>query len=186
MSGPGCALEPFMGNFSLFCSFLGIPQFGLLSYVCSLKLFSGHLGPVLTLSTDYAAHTSMFSRCLLVGEASVWQTSPLAVAVRHLFCIFFFFSPPGYVAIWDSKAPLGPACEKVSYCVETPPSGHPPQDGSPSLNLLSFFLSFTFCPTSFQSEWTVFLGAGVLCQCSEVVLWKLLSIQMILWWICEG
>ena len=91
MSGPGCALEPFMGNFSLFCSFLGIPQFGLLSYVCSLKLFSGHLGPVLTLSTDYAAHTSMFSRCLLVGEASVWQTSPLAVAVRHLFCIFFFF-----------------------------------------------------------------------------------------------
>ena len=90
MSGPGFPLEPFMGNFSLFCSFLEIPQFGLLSYVCSLKLSSGHLGPVLTLSTDYAAHTSMFSRCLLVGEASVWHTSPLAIAVRHLFCIFFF------------------------------------------------------------------------------------------------
>ena len=27
---------------------------------------------------------------------------------------------------------------------------------------------------------------GVLCQCSEVVLWKLLSIQVIFWWICGG
>ena len=30
----------------------------------------------------------MFSHCLLVAEASVWLTSALAVAVRHLFCIF--------------------------------------------------------------------------------------------------
>ena len=27
---------------------------------------------------------------------------------------------------------------------------------------------------------------GVLHQCSEVVLWKLLNIQMIFWWICGG
>ena len=25
---------------------------------------------------------------------------------------------------------------------------------------------------------------GVLCQCSEIILWKLLNIQMIFWWIC--
>ena len=184
MSGPGCALEPFVGIFSLFCSFLGIPQFGLLSYVCSLKLSSEHLGPVLTLSTDYAAHTSMFSHCLLVAEASVWLTSALAVAVRHLFCIFS--PPPGYVAIWDSKAPHRPACEKVSYCVETPPSGHPPQDGSPSLTLLSFFLSVTFCPTSFQSEWTAFLGAWYPPPVFRSCFVEVAQHSNDFWWICEG
>ena len=35
----------------------------------------------------------------------------------------------------------------------------PSQDGSPSLALLSLFLSFIFCPTSFQRQWTPFLGA---------------------------
>ena len=32
---------------------------------------------------------------------------------------------------------------------------------SPSLTLLSLFLSFIFCPTSFWREWTAFLGAQV-------------------------
>ena len=32
-------------------------------------------------------------------------------------------------------------------------------DGSPSLTLLSLFLSFIFCSVSFQREWAVFLGA---------------------------
>ena len=34
-----------------------------------------------------------------------------------------------------------------------------PHDGSLSLTLLSLFLSFIFCPTSFQREWVAFLGA---------------------------
>ena len=33
-----------------------------------------------------------------------------------------------------------------------PPSQLLPQDGSPSLTLLSLFLSFIFCPTSFQMD----------------------------------
>ena len=33
----------------------------------------------------------------------------------------------------------------------------PSQDGSPSLPLLSLFLSFLFCPTSFQRQWAAFL-----------------------------
>ena len=33
------------------------------------------------------------------------------------------------------------------------------QDGSPSLTILSLFLSFIFCPTSFQRQWAAFLGA---------------------------
>ena len=72
---------------------LVIPQFGLLSHVSSLRLSSGHSGLVLTLTTDYR------SPCLLVVDASVWATSPLAVAVRCVFCFFLSFFPPAYVAL---------------------------------------------------------------------------------------
>ena len=33
------------------------------------------------------------------------------------------------------------------------------QDRAPSLPLLSLFLSFIFCPTSFRRQWAAFLGA---------------------------
>ena len=35
----------------------------------------------------------------------------------------------------------------------------PSLDWPPSLPLLSLFLSFIFCPTSFQRQWSAFLGA---------------------------
>ena len=35
----------------------------------------------------------------------------------------------------------------------------PSRDGSPSLPLLSLFVSFIFIPTSFQRQWAAFLGA---------------------------
>ena len=96
----------------------------------------------------------------LVVDASIWAASPLAVAVRNLFCAGFFLPPLGYVALWDSKTPHRPACERVSYCLETsPPSRLPLQVRSPSLTLLSLFLSFIFCLTSFQREWAAFLRA---------------------------
>ena len=102
-----------------------------------------------------------------------------AVAVSG---VFFFFSPlqillPSETLKFPTDIPV-----RVSYCVETsPPSWLPPQDGSPALNLLSQFLSFIFCPTSFwrdQAAWQ----PGVLHQRSDVM-WKLLNIQMIFWWI---
>ena len=96
-------LESFAGKFFLsFFSFfffffplsLAIPQFGLLSHFSSLRLSSEHSGLVLTLSTDYAAHTSLSSPHWLVADVSICATSPLAVVVRHVFCfvLFFFFS----------------------------------------------------------------------------------------------
>ena len=95
-----------------------------------------------------------------MAYTGIWATSLLSVAVRHLFCGFFFFFSPSYVALWDSKTPHRPTCERVSYCLETsPPSQLPPQDGSLSLTLLSLFLSFIFCPTSFWREQPAFLGA---------------------------
>ena len=72
-------LELFAGKFSLS---LAIPQFGLLSHVSSLRLSSGHSGPVLTLSN---------SPHLLVANLSVWATSLLAVAVRRIICGFYLF-----------------------------------------------------------------------------------------------
>ena len=102
VSGPGCTLEPFTGKLSshfFFFPSLAIPQFGLLSHVNSLRLSSGHSGPVLTLRTNDAAHTSLSSPCSLVAYVSIWAVSPLEIVVRHLFCGFFSFFPPSYVAL---------------------------------------------------------------------------------------
>ena len=79
-------LELFMGKFSLS---LAIPQFGLLSHVSSLRLSSGHSGPVLTLRNK--ARASLFSPLLLMADVGVWATSPLGVAVRPVICGFYLF-----------------------------------------------------------------------------------------------
>ena len=60
----------------------------------------------------------------------------------------------------------------------------PSWDGSPSLPLLSLFLSFIFCPTSFWRQWAALLGAWCPlpafrscfvepAQCSKVLLMNL-------------
>ena len=132
----------------------------------------------------HADLASLSSPDSLVADTSIWALIPLGVVVRCLCCGFVCFSP-SYVALWDSKTPHRPASERVSCCLETSSSCLPPQDEPPSLMLLSPSLSFIFCPTTFQKEWAAFLGA--FCpQRSEVVLWRLLSIQVIFWWICGG
>ena len=83
----GKVLSLFLSLFFFFS--LAIPQFGLLSHVSSLRLSSGHSGLVLTLSN--AAHASLFSPCLLLVEASIWATSPLGFASRHVICGFYLF-----------------------------------------------------------------------------------------------
>ncbi|KAM9669789.1 uncharacterized protein ACBT57_007043 [Dama dama] len=73
----------------------------------------------------------------------------------------------------QSQFPLAPVgsswqlTEAPSDCPQgtqarTLPQAMPPKssrDGSPSLALLSHFLSFIFCPTSFRRQWAAFLGA---------------------------
>ena len=46
----------------------------------------------------------------------------------------------------------------------------PSWDGSPSLPLLSLFLSFIFCPTPFEDNGLPFWVPDILCQHLEVVL----------------
>ena len=76
----------------IFSLSLAIPQFKLLSHVSSLRLPSGHSGPVLTLST--AAHSSSFGPHLLVVDAGIWGTFLLGVAFRHVICGFYLFFLP--------------------------------------------------------------------------------------------
>ena len=53
----------------------------------------------------------------------------------------------------------------------------PSRDGSPSLPLLSLFLSFVFLPP-FEDNGLLFWVPDVLCWHSELVLWNLISVQM--------
>ena len=140
-------------------------------YCCisPLRLFSGHSSPVLTLRTDDVAYASLPSPHLLLADVSFWATSPLVMLVK----LFFFF--PGDVALWNSKFSHQPACERVSYCMETcPPSQLPPQDGSPLVPkffvfiFVFYILSYLFlktlaclsgCPMSSASIQKLFCGS---------------------------
>ena len=96
---------------------------------------------------------------LLVADVSIWATSLLALAVRCIFCgFFFFFSPPSYIALWDSQLPTDPSVRGFLTVWKFLLHDSLPRMG-PSLTLLSLFLLFIFCPTSFQREWAAFLGA---------------------------
>ena len=79
-------LELFVVKFSLSLS-LSLSLFSLwLSH--SLGCYLTHSGLVLTLSMQPKRPCS--APCSLVADLSVWATSPLGVAFRHIFCVFFF------------------------------------------------------------------------------------------------
>ena len=83
----------------------------------------------------------------------------LGFAVRHVICGFYLFFFPVMLPSEIPNSSQTRLWERVSYCLETSPSRLPPQDASPSLTLLSLFLSFIFCPTSFWRQRAAFLGA---------------------------
>ena len=106
--GPVCSWLALLGP--LFCEqawrclslwlFAGvaIQGSGLLFQVNSLRLPSGHAGPVLILSN--AARASLASPCWLVVDAGVCSASPLGVTIGHVVCGFrLFIFPPSYVAL---------------------------------------------------------------------------------------
>ena len=141
---------------------MGVQSLGwLLSQVSSLRLPSGHSGPVLTLSN--AACSSPFCPYLLVADAGVWGTFLLGVAFRHVICgvyllIYLFFLPvrlPSEIR----KLPPGPPVRGFPGVWKPPPLRLSSRDRSPSPALLSLFLSFILCPASFRRRWAAFLGA---------------------------
>ena len=90
----------------IFSLSLAIPQFKLLSHVSSLRLPSGHSGPVLTLSN--AAGSSPSHPHLLVADAGVWGTFLLGVAFRHVICGFYLFFLPVRLPSKIRKLPPDP------------------------------------------------------------------------------
>ena len=53
-------------------------------------------------------------------------------------------------------------------------------------SFVSLFNLLFFVLPPFEDNGLPFWEPGVLCQCSEVVLWKLFNIQTIFWWFCGG
>ena len=129
----------------IFSLSLVIPQFKLLSHVSSLRLPSGHSGPVLTLSN--ATRSSLFHPHM--AEANVWDTFLLGIALRHVICGFYLFFLPVRLPSEIRKLPPDPPVQGFPGVWKLPLSQLPSHDGSPSLALLSLFLSFIFCPISF-------------------------------------
>ena len=62
----------------------------------------------------------------------------------------------------------------------------PSRDGSPSLALLSPFLSFIFCPTSFLRQWAAFLGTWCPLLKVRSCFVKFAQCSNVLQWICRG
>ena len=86
----------------------------------------------------------------------------------HILVFFFFFFS-------CLRCPLRlqnshrPTSERVFWCFETSPlSRLPPQDGCPSLTLLSLFLSSYFVLPPFKENGLPLWVLSVLCQGSEV------------------
>ena len=141
----------------IFSLSFAIPQFKLVTHKSSLRLPSGHSGPVLTLSN--AARSSPFRPHLLVADAGVWGTFLLGVAFRHVICGFYLFFLPVRLPSEIKKLPPDPPVRGFPGVWTLPLLRLPSRDRSPSLALLSLFLSFIFCPTSFRRQWAAFLGA---------------------------
>ena len=152
------------------------------SLVCQPKLFhSDSARGIQARSLRCSPHrASLPSPQLLMADAGVCAASPLGELPQGLQsagfnCLFIF--PPCYVALCASKARHRFSSENVSWCLETSLFLRLPSwDGTPSLPLLSLFLSFIFFPTSFQRRGLFFWMPDVLCRHSEVVLWNLLGV----------
>ena len=125
---------------------LAILQFKLLSHVSSLRLPSGHSGPVLTLSN--AACSSPFSPHLLVAGVGVWGTFLLGVAFSHVICGFYLFFLPVRLPSKIRKLPPDPPVRGSSGVWKLPiKTPFPGRVSTPNF-CLSFYLLY-LCPTSF-------------------------------------
>ena len=115
-------------------------------------------------------------------DVSIWATSPLGVAVRHVICGFylFIFSLPVMLLSEIPKLSTDPPVrgfpgvwELLLFYDSLPGTGL-----HPYLFCLSLYLLY-FVPPPFEDNGLPLWVPGGLCQRSEVVLWYLLTVQMI-------
>ena len=107
---------------------------------------------------------SLPSPRLLMADAGICAASllgelPYGSQCAGFNCLFTF--PPCYVALCASKARHRFGSEKVSWCLETSLFLRLPSwdGGTPSLPLLSLFLSFIYFSYLLSKTWVAFLGA---------------------------
>ena len=104
---------------------------------------------------------ALLSPRLLVADLSIWATSPLAASVRCIICGFylFIFSSQLCCPLRFQNSPQ--TCRWEGFLVFGNFSSFTtPSPGRVSfLTLLSLFLSFIFCSTSFWRQWASFLGS---------------------------
>ena len=115
-------------------------------------------GPYAKLTT----RVSLFSPCSLLVDTRIWATSLLKLVLRCIFCVCLFvclFNPWLCCPLRFQNSPQTRQWEGFLVFRKFSSFTTPSQDWSSSLTLLSLFLSFTFCPTSFWREWVAFLGA---------------------------
>ena len=140
LSPPPCLLPPNDGR-------AGPPRVALL-WNCS----------VLPLFLSNAACSPPFRPHLLMADGSVWGTFLLGVAFRHVICGFYLFFLLVRLPSKIWKLPPDPSVRGFPGVWKLPLLRLPSRDRSPSLALLSLFLSFIFCPISFHRQWAAFLG----------------------------
>ena len=158
---------------------LAVPQFRLLSHISSLRLPSGHSGGP---SLSNAACSSMFSPCLLVVNASIWATSLLRAAVRHVICGVYLFIYFPLLVMLPSETPKRPA--------DQPVRGFP---GVWKLSFMTPFPGWDSIPNSFVFLFILYILSYLLSKkmgcisgflvssasIQKLFLWNLLSVQMI-------
>ena len=156
---------------------VAIPQSGLLSQVSSLRLPSGHSGPVfkqcsLRLHAQLPLASGGCGRLCCFSAGSYCWAHNLWVLIIYLF--FLPIMLPSVVPRLATDSAVS-----VSWCLETSPFLRLPSwDGAPSLPLLFSFCLLCFFLPSFEDNGLLFWVPDVLCWHSEVVLWNLLSVQM--------
>ena len=141
---------------------------------------AGHSGLILTLKTNDAAWASLPRPHSLVAKASLWATSPslLVFGYVEILLLFLCFSIPGYVALCESKNPHRHTCVFPTVWKLLLHDSLPRRGLSPQIFCHCFCLLYFVLPP-FEEIGLPFWVPSVFCQCREVVLWKLFSIQMI-------
>ena len=104
---------------------------------------------VFLLFLSNATRSSLFSPHLLVADVRIWGTFLLGVAFRHVICGFYLLSLLVRLPSEIRKHPPDPPVTGFPGVWKLPLLRLPSLDGSPSVTLLSLFLSFIFCSTSF-------------------------------------
>ena len=130
-----------------------------------------------------ACQWQMQASVLLLCWGSYHWARNLWVFIIYLFFLLVMLSSVVPRLTTDSAVRVFPGVWKLLSFLRLPSWNR--ALSLPLLSLFFFFLLYFFL-TPFKDNGLLLWVPDVLCQHSEVVLWNLLSVQMLFWWICGG